>query len=68
MSSHSHGLMEIVVSDINIVAPHALGDLQMSCVCRRQARFSILSPKEIDRVNVTVLLRQVRKVSLESRL
>ena len=68
MSGHSHGLMEIVVGDINIVAPHTLGDLQVSCVCRSQARFSILSPKEIDRVNVTVLLRQVRKVSLESWL
>ena len=43
--------MEIVVGDINIVAPHTLRDLQMSCVCRREARFGILSPKEIDRVN-----------------
>ena len=68
MSSDSHGLMEIVVGDINIVAPHTLGDLQMSCVRRRQACFSILTPKEIDRVDVTVPLRQVRKVSLKSRL
>ena len=68
VSTHSHGLVEIVVADANIVAPHTLGDLQVSCVRRRQARFSIFTPKEVDRVNGTILLRQVRKVSLESRL
>lgn len=68
MPTGPHGLVKVVVSDANIVTPHTLGGMQMSCICRRQARFSILTPKEIDCLNVTILLRQVRKVSLESRL
>ena len=68
VSTHSYGLVEIVMGDVNIVAPHTLGNLQVSCICRRQARLSILAPKEVDRMYVTILLRQVRKVSLESRL
>jgi hypothetical protein len=68
MPSHSHGLVKIVVSNADILAPYTLSDMQMSCVCRRQARFSVLGPKEVDCVHVTILLSQVGKVPFESRL
>lgn len=68
MSTHPHSLVKIVVSDANIVAVHTLGNMQVSSICCCQACFGILAPKKVDRVNVTVLLRQVTKVSFESRL
>jgi len=68
MASHSHGLVEVVVGDTNILAPYTFSGLQVSRICRRQARFSIFGPEEINCVHVAVLFRQMSKVSLESRL
>ena len=68
MSTHPHSLVKIVVSDADIIAVHALGNMQVSCICCCQARFGILAPKKVDCVNVTILLCQVAKVSFESRL
>ena len=68
MATHTHGLVKIVVGDVNVVAPDSLGGLQMSCIRRREARLGVLAPKEVDCVYVAILLRQVRKVSLKSWL
>ena len=68
MPSHSHGLVKIVVSDAKVLAPHTLGNMQMSCICCRQTRFGILGSEEIDGVNVTILFRQVPKVPFKGRL
>jgi hypothetical protein len=68
MATHTHGVVKIVVGDVNVVAPHPLGDVQMPRICRREARFRIFAPKEIYCVDVAILLRQVREVSLKSWL
>ena len=64
----AHGLVKIVVGDADVIAPDALGDVQMSCVCRGQVRFCVLAPKEVDGVDGAVLLRQVREVPFKRRL
>jgi hypothetical protein len=68
MATYTHSLVKIVVGDANIVTPNPFGDKQMSRIRRREACLSVLAPEEVDRVDVAILLRQVRKVSFESWL
>ncbi len=68
MPADAHGLVEIVVGDADVVAPDALGDVQVSRVCRGQVRFCVLAPEEVYGLDVAVLLRQVREVPFERRL
>jgi hypothetical protein len=64
----AHDLVKVVVGDADVVAPHALSDMQVSRVCRGQIRFCVLGPEEVYGMDVAVLLRQVREVPLECRL
>jgi len=61
----THGLVKVVVGDADVVAPHALRDMQVSRVCRGQVRFRVLAPKEIYGLDVAILLRQMREVPFE---
>ena len=65
MPADAHGLVKVVVSDADVVAPHALGDVQVPRVRCGQVRFCVLGPEEIYGVDVAVLLRQVREVPLK---
>ena len=68
MSADSHGLVKVIVGDTDVVAPDALGDVQVSRVCSSQVRLCVLGPEEIYGVDAAVLLRQVREVPFEGRL
>ena len=68
MPADAHGLMKVVVCDADVVAPHALGNVQVSRVCRGQVRFCVLGSEEVDGVDVAVLLRQVREVPLKRQI
>jgi hypothetical protein len=64
----AYDLVEVVVGDTDVVAPDALGYVQVSCVRRGQVRFCVLRTEEVYGMDVAVLLRQVREVALEGRL
>lgn len=61
-------IMEVKVSDTDGVTHVVLSNLEAPCVGGSQARFILLCPKEVYRMDRSVLLNELQEMALERRL